>query len=197
MTQAERYRAAHPRLLMLLLLLAFYLVPGSSLSAINKCLIDGKVVYTNDDCPGQGRTIDIEPPPKKSEKRAFVPSGWLLGAQGYEDALRLSARHDIPILVYAYTDWCGYCRRLEASLLRDVAVNRTLAGFVKVKINPEDSSENDRLFKQWGGRGFPTLFVQAVSGDRPVRLRGPFTKHNGRWALMSRGEFMRLLDSHL
>ena len=130
-------------------------------------------------------------------QRPFVSSGWLLGEQGYRDALRLSERHRVPVLVYAYTDWCQFCRRLESSLLRDVEVNRVLARFVKVKLNPEQSDANRRMFRQWGGRGYPTLFVKAPDESQPGRIRGPFSRHNGRWAIMNRLEFMRLLLSHL
>gem|GEM_PF-3068576 len=178
-------------------LLLACLVTAYAATVPGQCLVHGGVVNSNQDCPVAIFSVSQKLDAKTVSQRPFVSTGWLLDAQGYEDALKLSERYNVPILVYAYTDWCQYCRRLEQSLLRDVQVNQVMSQFVKVKINPENSEANQRLFRQWGGRGFPTLFVQGVDNHQPKRIRGPFSKQNGRWKIMGRVEFMQLLGAWL
>jgi thiol-disulfide isomerase/thioredoxin len=181
---------------MLICVIPIVTTTEAALSSRERCSGDSESFNNGQDCwqsadKGSGTVLN------RNTVEPYVSTGWLLDAQGYEDALRLSERYNVPILVYAYTDWCQYCRRLELSLLRDVQVNLVMSRFVKVKINPENSEANQRMFRQWGGRGFPTLFVQGVDDHQPKRIRGPFSKQNGRWQIMGRVEFMRLLGAWL
>lgn len=77
--------------------------------------------------------------------------------------------------VSVYTDWCGYCRKLDKESLRDKAVTGELdKNFVSVKLNAESEenvtwkgkkmSQRD-LAATWGVEGFPTLLFLNSKGE--------------------------------
>ena len=118
------------------------------------------------------------------------PRDWLEGASGYEDARRSLRDRPYPILVYFYTDWCGYCRRLESNLLTDYDTERFLADeTIRVKINPESGSEEARIAEQFGVGGYPSLFL--VMGDRAPEA---FSPYEGEQRLMSPGAFEQAVN---
>ena len=189
----------------------------SSIAQLNKCKINGEVVYTDKNCPDNtAETLDLSksnfsttssqaPSAAKqftatgsSNSSSGVNSpGWLHDKTGYKSALKVSAEKRAPIFIYGYTDWCGYCKKLQRDIFQDSAVKKVLARFVKVKINPEHSQADAAIFQQWGGRGYPTLFIQPASSSSPKRTKGPFTKKNGKWDLMSKSDFIAMLRARL
>lgn len=44
-------------------------------------------------------------------------AGWFDGADGYAQAFEKHTSSSKPLVVYFYTDWCPYCRRLENEIL--------------------------------------------------------------------------------
>lgn len=189
----------------------------SSIAQLNKCKINGEVVYTDKACPDNtAETLDLskssfsttssQAPSAAKQFTATGSSnssigvnspGWLHDKTGYQKALKVSAEKRAPIFIYGYTDWCGYCKKLQRDIFQDAAVKKVLARFVKVKINPEHSQADAAIFQQWGGRGYPTLFIQPASSSSPIRTKGPFTKKNGKWDLMSKSNFVAMLRSKL
>jgi len=97
----------------------------------------------------------------------YSSNKWYSDHVGYKQALKISLSRKIPILIYGRTDWCPYCIKLDKTFLSSWEVNKVLSGFVKVKLNPEHSVEDDRLFKRFGGKGYPSLFVH--SGEKLVK----------------------------
>lgn len=197
-------------------LLLIILFSQTSLAQVNKCKINGKIVYTDKACPDDtAETLDLSkssfsttPSLAPSTARPFTAStsssstrfnspGWLHDKSGYQKALKISAQKKTPIFIYGYTDWCGYCKKLQNGLFEDSSVKKVMNRFVKVKINPEHSKADEKLFNQWGGRGYPTLYTQPNSNSSPTRTKGPFTKKNGKWNLMTKREFIAMLESRL
>ena len=188
----------------------------SSIAQLNKCKINGEVVYTYKNCPDNtAETLDLSKSSfsttssqAPSAVKPFTGSsrnsssgvnspGWLHDKTGYQKALKVSAEKRAPIFIYGYTDWCGYCKKLQRDIFQDSAVKKVLAAFIKVKINPEHSKADAALFQQWGGRGYPTLYIQPASSSSPKRTKGPFTKENGKWDLMSKSDFIAMLQARL
>ena len=170
-------------------------------SEINKCEINGKIVYTDQACPdGAGRELELKAinampaaqprssSPSNDAKRpkdAYQSNRWYVDHAGYKQALRISKKRNVPVFIYAYADWCKFCRKFEDSLLPSREVQDTLASYVKVRLNPEHSDEDLALFEQWGGTGYPTLFVQHAAAAAPRKNGSPFI--NGK--LISPEEF--------
>ena len=96
----------------------------------------------------------------------------------YDTALDKAKKNKKLVMVDVYTDWCGWCKRLDKTTYSDKTVQETLArSFVTVKINPEKSKKNAALAKQFGTRGFPHIVflddrgnkISEISGYRPAK----------------------------
>jgi thiol:disulfide interchange protein len=119
-----------------------------------------------------------------------LPAAWYEGAGGYEAASRAARETGAPLLVYFHTDWCGYCKRMEAQLWPAPAVDKQLRAMVKVRLNPERSGEEQQLAARYGVHGYPSLFVER--GGAPVKV-APFTLMGGAWNMATPDEFVAAL----
>ena len=159
----------------------------SAAGEINKCIINGETVYTDEQCPentsqsfelNRINLMSSEPSEYKSTKvkRSGYQSGrWYNDHSGYKEALTVSRKRKAPILIYGRTDWCPYCKRLDSTFASNAEIKKVLSRFVKVKLNPDHGSKDEKLFKSWGGTGYPTLFVQSGKGSKPRKIRRPST----------------------
>ena len=64
-----------------------------------------------------------------------------------------------PLALYFYADWCGYCAKLERGILSDPEVKQHLDSILYVSVNPEHGAAEEKLFRQFGGSGFPTFLI--------------------------------------
>jgi thiol:disulfide interchange protein len=95
---------------------------------------------------------------------------WFEGADGHAHAMRQRKTMHAPMLVYFRVDWCPHCRRFD-ELLDDSQVRSALAGVIKVRIDPEKGDAEKALFQdQYGGTGYPTIFLHPADGGSPRRL---------------------------
>jgi thiol:disulfide interchange protein len=96
---------------------------------------------------------------------------------------RLTWQHDLKtslslakhaqklVLIDFYTDWCGWCKRLD----RDVYANARIAQFVDsqfvpLKLNAEDNGEGQAFAKKLEIRGYPCTVVLDSNG----KVKGMF-----------------------
>jgi len=81
---------------------------------------------------------------------AFSQINWTT----FEKAIALSKQDGKPVLVDVYTDWCGWCKRLDATTYQDSAVVAYInANFHAVKFNAEGTekiSYQDSLYTKTG-----------------------------------------------
>lgn len=90
---------------------------------------------------------------------------WYRGASGYDRALREQKSTNGPVLVYFYTDWCGFCKRLEKDVLASSEFSKRYGSTLKVKLNPEQGSDERRLAEKYGIRGYPTMVIMKSARD--------------------------------
>jgi thioredoxin-related protein len=96
---------------------------------------------------------------------------WEEGANGFARSERRFREGSRPLLVYFYTDWCGYCAAIERDLWSDGAVAELLNGrFTAIRINPEDSAEDQVVAQNFRVRGYPRVYVKASPSSELVRL---------------------------
>ncbi|MEH6587498.1 MAG: thioredoxin family protein [Halioglobus sp.] len=161
-------------------------------SEINKCEVNGKVVYTDQPCtksatgvvnlkpintiPTTTPTLSISTVPDNQNAEPYNSKRWYVDRDGYYQALRVSRKWQAPIFIYAYVDWCKFCRKFEAQLLPTPEAQKTLSSYVKVRINPEHSAEDEALFNQWDGTGYPTLFIKNTASSPPRNQGSPFLR---------------------
>jgi thioredoxin-related protein len=84
------------------------------------------------------------------------------------------------LLDFTGSDWCGYCKLLEAEVLRTDAFKDFAKDYVLVRIDfprstelpPDLKQQNDALAQQFSVEGFPTLLVMDSSGREITRQSG-------------------------
>jgi len=78
-----------------------------------------------------------------------------------------------PVLIFFYTEWCIYCKKMETEVFEDPDVTEYMNNnFTSIKINPEKENETieimgekitpAKIMAYTGSNGFPTtLFLDA------------------------------------
>lgn len=180
-----------------LLLVSLFAISVNPVQAaeVYKCRVDGRMVYTDQPCDGEKVSLPSING-STGESTYYSSTQWFYNMKGYQQALRLSERHDAPLFIFFEANWCGYCRKLEKELLHKASAKNALKPFVSVQISPEDGAEENRFFHGLGGKGYPSIFIQKTATDKPKKVYLQ-TKQNGRWRTLSTSEFQDLLSSFL
>ncbi|GJQ21851.1 MAG: hypothetical protein HBSIN02_22060 [Bacteroidia bacterium] len=126
-----------------------------------------------------------------TESPAGIP--WV----SFDEAVALAARDNKKILVDVYTDWCGWCKKMDSEVYANETVAAILkASFIPVKLNAESSApltfQGQKLTSQQfaaaaGVSGYPsTLFldhtsmpITIVPGFHPPERFAPILRYVG------------------
>ncbi|MDF1576205.1 MAG: DUF255 domain-containing protein [Bacteroidales bacterium] len=87
-----------------------------------------------------------------------------------EEALQLAGKEPRVIVIDVYTDWCGWCKRMDATTFSDPEVIEMMnAQFYPVKLNAEGKEDiiiGDRTFKfvDNGRRGYHEVAAIVTRG---------------------------------
>ncbi|MEI6890531.1 MAG: thioredoxin family protein [Pontiella sp.] len=103
---------------------------------------------------------------------AFAAAGW---ETDFEKAKTMAKEQDKYILIdFSGSDWCGWCIKLDKEVFQQQAFKDyakeglvlMLADFPndKSKQSAEVIKQNEKLAKEFGVRGFPTVFVLDPDG---------------------------------
>jgi thioredoxin-related protein len=88
----------------------------------------------------------------------------------FEEATERSKADKRKIFIEVYTDWCGWCKRLDAVTFTDSAVAQYLnENYYPVKFNAESSEEivfhqKTYALRRQGGRSYHELAVELLNG---------------------------------
>lgn len=93
--------------------------------------------------------------------------------QSYQQALKQAQQEGKLILAYLYTDWCGYCKKMEAETFTDQAVIDEMSdSYVWLKLNAETDPEGRQLQERFNITGYPGLLLLDGDGQEMERISG-------------------------
>ena len=100
----------------------------------------------------------------------------------WNSGLSAAAGANRPVLVDVYTDWCGWCKRMDRDVYARPEVAAYLAAhFVTVRLNAESaeavtyqgrSGTARSLASQFGVSGYPTTVFLTARGEHLVNVPG-------------------------
>jgi thioredoxin-related protein len=99
-----------------------------------------------------------------------APSGELAGWYSWEEAVAANQKNKKKIIVDVYTDWCGWCKRMDQTTFEDPEIKAYINEyFHPVKLDAEqkeDINYDGHLFKfkPYGRRGAHELALQLLNG---------------------------------
>jgi TolA-binding protein len=93
--------------------------------------------------------------------------------QSYEQALKQARQEGKLVLAYLYTDWCGYCKQMEAETFTDKAVIDEMSdSYVWLKLNAETDEEGRQLQERFNITGYPGMILLDGQGQEMERISG-------------------------
>ena len=88
----------------------------------------------------------------------------------YEAAAKSARASKKLLMIDFYTDWCHYCKKLDAEVYPHPKVVQFCGQLVSVKLNAE--REGMALAKKYGVTGFPTVLYLDAEGNEWGRMPG-------------------------
>jgi thioredoxin-related protein len=94
----------------------------------------------------------------------------------YDEGLAKAKKEKKHVMVAFYTNWCGWCKRMDKITYADEKVKKVLTGsYVTIKVNAESKEQvqvdgkkitEKELAQQFRARSFPTTWFLKQSGDK-------------------------------
>jgi thioredoxin-related protein len=89
-----------------------------------------------------------------------------------EAALNEARKSDKVVMIDVFTDWCGWCDKLDQEVYTDPGVIALSGNFVNLKINPEKEARAAEFLKQFKVNGYPTILFIEPDGALVNRIGG-------------------------
>ncbi|MFP5285151.1 MAG: thioredoxin family protein, partial [Thermoanaerobaculia bacterium] len=124
-----------------------------------------------------------------ARSQSLIKEGWHEGAEGYQRALEESKTSQRPLAVYFYTDWCGYCRKLERDVLTQPPMKPCLSSVIAVKVNPENGPQERDLARKFMVSSFPRFFISRPGTGVDTNIPNATKAPEGTTRLKSSEEF--------
>ncbi len=88
----------------------------------------------------------------------------------FSSALKRADRENRLVMVDFYTDWCGWCKKMDKDTYADARVADALKDVISIKVNAE--KEGEAVAEQYRVRGFPTVIFVSASGEVVQKVEG-------------------------
>lgn len=85
------------------------------------------------------------------------------------EALKTAKSQQKPIMVDFYTEWCGWCKKLDSDTYTDSAVKKLAEDFICVKL---DGDKEQDLVRKYNISGYPTIIFLSPEGTVVKQFAG-------------------------
>lgn len=126
-------------------------------------------ILTNDDLGSAPREVTrlpaepAEPVENVSQpvraRDAQVVRGSITWQRDLRRAVDVAKAEGKLIVVDVYTDWCGWCKKMDKTIYADPAVVALSRQQIFVKLNAEDRDQGQDFARQMGVSGYPTTII--------------------------------------
>ena len=109
-------------------------------------------------------------PAQQTQKLLQQDNGEAIKWLSWEEAVALSQKEKKKILLNVYTDWCGWCKRMDKATFEEPNISRYInEHFYPVKFNAEQRTDLEykgRTFRyvKNGQRGYHELAAELIKG---------------------------------
>lgn len=107
-------------------------------------------------------------PLKSAAHPAVRSANAVTGVKWYpiDSGLKIAQQNKQMVVADFYTDWCGWCKRLDETTYKDKQVLSALnKNFVAVKANAEDGGAGQAAAQKLGIAGFPSIVFMQSNGN--------------------------------
>ncbi|CAK8725098.1 Thioredoxin-like domain-containing protein [Candidatus Electrothrix aarhusensis] len=99
-------------------------------------------------------------------------SKWYTKASSFEKIEEAAKKKDKPYMFFVYTDWCGFCKKMNKKYFSNPEIKQILSKYYRIKINPDKGEEEKALANKKGVNGYPDFRVVHPDG-RTIKIH-PF-----------------------
>jgi len=112
---------------------------------------------------------------------AFTAGSGFARGDDFNDGLKRARTEDKAIVLYFFSQYCGYCAAMD----RDVLAERDIAATMKKDLVflRVDADKRSDLARRYGIRGYPTTALLEPSGKSIIRVPGYLGKKEYRLIL--------------
>ncbi|OGC93754.1 MAG: hypothetical protein A2W25_06470 [candidate division Zixibacteria bacterium RBG_16_53_22] len=100
----------------------------------------------------------------------------------YDDGVKLAAKTNKPLIIDFYTDWCGWCKKMDKTTYADPKIIKYInKAFVAVKVNAESRdklnlaagpSDGIKVARSFGVNSFPQTWFVESDGKKINKMPG-------------------------
>ncbi len=124
---------------------------------------------TTDDVPARGPGSTSSTTTSKTIEPASGSISW---EKDIYRAKQMAASGDKLIIVDVYTDWCGWCKKMDQVIYSDPMIVGLSRQEVFLKLDAEDGGQGERFAQEMGVRGYPTTVILDSSGKKLTSAAG-------------------------
>jgi thioredoxin-like negative regulator of GroEL len=90
--------------------------------------------------------------------------------KSFDKAMKKAAKHDKPLIVDFWAEWCSWCHRLDRTTYVDPVVTEKARSFVAVKVNAEGSRREMEIAEEYRVVSLPAILFLSPRGRQVLRV---------------------------